>query len=81
MKTRTPVLCGAPMSLTAQACACWVCGCTQYAHQQELDMIPLMMQADYKPTGWRKSGQTLVLYARARIILAVVLFGFLLLLQ
>ena len=26
-----------------------------YAHQQELDMIPLMMQKDYKPQGWRKS--------------------------
>ena len=26
-----------------------------YAHQQELDMIPLMMQKDYKPLGWRKS--------------------------
>ena len=25
-----------------------------YAHQQELDMIPLM-QKDYKPQGWRKS--------------------------
>ena len=25
-----------------------------YAHQQELDMIPLMMQQDYKPQGWRK---------------------------
>jgi hypothetical protein len=23
-----------------------------YAHQQELDMIPLMMQQDYKPQGW-----------------------------
>ena len=26
-----------------------------YAHQQELDMIPLMMQESYKPQGWRKS--------------------------
>ena len=26
-----------------------------YAHQQELDMIPLMMQKDYKPQGWRES--------------------------
>eukprot|EP01043_Picozoa_sp_COSAG02_P118100 COSAG02_NODE_54676_length_294_cov_378.687179_2_plen_45_part_01 len=26
-----------------------------YAHQQELDMIPLMMQKDYSPKGWRKS--------------------------
>ena len=25
-----------------------------YAHQQELDMIPLMMQDNYKPQGWRK---------------------------
>ena len=25
-----------------------------YAHQQELDMIPLMMQKDYQPKGWRK---------------------------
>ena len=26
-----------------------------YAHQQELEMLPLMMQKDYKPQGWRKS--------------------------
>ena len=26
-----------------------------YAHQQELDMIPLMMQANYQPKGWRTS--------------------------
>ena len=26
-----------------------------YAHQQELDMIPLMMQQEYKPQGWRTS--------------------------
>ena len=25
-----------------------------YAHQQELDMIPLMMQKDYQPKGWRE---------------------------
>ena len=25
-----------------------------YAHQQELDMIPLMMQKDYSPKGWRE---------------------------
>ena len=24
-----------------------------YAHQQELDMIPLMMEKAYKPQGWR----------------------------
>ena len=29
-----------------------------YAHQQELDMIPLMVQKDYSPMGWRKSQQT-----------------------
>ena len=23
-----------------------------YAHQQELDMIPLMMSKDFKPKGW-----------------------------
>ena len=23
-----------------------------YGHQQELDMIPLMMQQDYAPKGW-----------------------------
>ena len=28
-----------------------------YAHQQELDMIPLMMQQDYKPQGWCKLQQ------------------------
>ncbi len=26
-----------------------------YAHQQELDMIPLLMQEDYQPKGWRES--------------------------
>ena len=26
-----------------------------YAYQQELDMIPLMMQENYKPQGWRES--------------------------
>ena len=26
-----------------------------YAHQQELDMIPLMMEENYKPQGWRES--------------------------
>ena len=31
-----------------------------YAHQQELDMIPLMMQKDYRPQGWRKSRQQVV---------------------
>ena len=25
-----------------------------YAHQQEKEMIPLMMQKDYQPKGWRK---------------------------
>ena len=25
-----------------------------YAHQQELDMIPLMMQENYRPQGWRE---------------------------
>ena len=29
-----------------------------YAFQQELDMIPLMVQKDYSPMGWRKSQQT-----------------------
>ena len=35
----------------------FVCQCrleANYAHQQELDMIPLMMQKKYKPQGWRK---------------------------
>jgi hypothetical protein len=26
-----------------------------YGMQEEKDMIPLMMQEDYKPKGWRKS--------------------------
>ena len=26
-----------------------------YAHQQELDMVPLMVQEAYQPKGWRKS--------------------------
>ena len=37
---------------------CLYCQCrleANYAHQQELDMIPLMMQKDYRPQGWRKS--------------------------
>ena len=25
-----------------------------YAHQQEVDMIPLMMQRNYAPKGWRE---------------------------
>ena len=34
----------------------WQCRLeANYAHQQELDMIPLMMQRDYSPKGWRKS--------------------------
>ena len=33
-----------------------------YAHQQELDMIPLMMQKDYKPQGWRKSERTTAVF-------------------
>ena len=32
-----------------------------YAHQQELDIIPLMMEKDYKPQGWCKSRQQVVL--------------------
>ena len=31
-----------------------------YAHQQELDMIPLMMQKDYRAQGWRKSHHQLL---------------------
>ncbi len=30
----------------------WSCPQANYAHQQELDMIPLMMQEDYAPNGW-----------------------------
>ena len=26
----------------------------QYGHQQQVDMIPLMMTQGYKPTGWRE---------------------------
>ena len=26
-----------------------------YAHQQQLEMIPMMMQENYKPQGWRES--------------------------
>ena len=37
-----------------------------YAHQQELDMIPLMMQEDYAPKGWRKS-QCRVLHMSCRL--------------
>jgi hypothetical protein len=28
------------------------CACSYSSHQQELDMIPLMMQKDYSPKGW-----------------------------
>ena len=38
-----------------QACALTQVLATQeanYAHQQELDMIPLMVQNDYSPKGW-----------------------------
>ena len=34
------------------------CACLYSSHQQELDMIPLMMQKDYSPKGWRKSQYT-----------------------
>ena len=34
-----------------------------YAHQQELDMIPLMMQKDYSPKGWRASHIRVLLIA------------------
>ena len=33
-----------------------------YAHQQELDMIPLMMQKNYKPKGWCESERCQVLH-------------------
>ena len=45
-------------SAAASACADRLLTCLQcrmdanYAHQQELDMIPLMMQKDYSPKGW-----------------------------
>ena len=28
------------------------CVFAQYAHQQEVDMVPLLMQAEYRPKGW-----------------------------
>jgi hypothetical protein len=28
------------------------CACSYSSHQQELDMIPLMMQKDFRPKGW-----------------------------
>lgn len=40
------------------ACAPSSCQCrleANYAHQTKLDMIPLMMQQNYSPNGWRKS--------------------------
>ena len=50
------------LSLWCGHCRVYTCDWTSqcrleanYAHQQELDMIPLMMQKDYKPQGWRKS--------------------------
>lgn len=39
-------------------CAPSSCQCrleANYAHQTKLDMIPLMMQENYSPNGWRKS--------------------------
>ena len=46
------------------SCICTYLQCrleANYAHQQELDMIPLMMQENYKPQGWRKSHRQQVL--------------------
>jgi hypothetical protein len=43
------------LTLRVVAAAATVLQCrleANYAHQQELDMIPLMMQADYSPMGW-----------------------------
>ena len=50
-----------------------VCQCrleANYAHQQELDMIPLMMQQEYKPQGWRESQRRVlrVLHCRRRAV-------------
>ena len=45
------------LSKMFSVCVCASAQCrleANYAHQQELDMIPLMMQKDYKPQGWRK---------------------------
>ena len=27
----------------------------QYGHQSQVEMLPLMMEKNYRPTGWRKS--------------------------
>ena len=44
--------------MTLRAAVATVSQCrleANYGHQQELDMIPLMMQKDYSPKGWRES--------------------------
>ena len=49
----------------------WQCRLeANYAHQQELDMIPLMMQKEYKPQGWRESQPRVlrVLHCRHRAV-------------
>ena len=40
----------------------------QYGHQQEVDMIPLMMEKDYKPQGWRELNQRLFFVCYAVVI-------------
>ena len=45
-----------------------------YAHQQELDMIPLMMEKGYKPQGWRKSPlRSIVLQFYITVIMPLIL--------
>ena len=40
-----------------------------YAHQRELDMIPLMMEQDYKANGWRKSLSSVLHFYTAGVML------------
>ena len=42
-----------------------------YAHQQELDMIPLMMQKDYSPKGWRKSAYGALCCCCAAVVMSL----------
>ena len=44
--------CASALRVTMMSCILQCRMEANYAHQQELDMIPLMMQKDYSPKGW-----------------------------
>jgi hypothetical protein len=47
-----PALCSQPSCSLTHIASVPTSQEANYGHQQELDMIPLMMQKDYSPKGW-----------------------------